>query len=333
MKYIAGIDPGLVSGIAIIDVNSKNYKLYSEKNFSFSSICSFLIENGDPIIIATDVASIPNSVKKIASSFGARLYKPAEDISVLRKKNLTKNTGYKNLHERDALAAALTAKKEFVSLFEKIDYSLEKRKLSHMRYEIKELLVKGEAGNIEHAIRMLSVSPKKDTKIITKIMETRKIAELRKKIDMLLKSRHILRSKIEKMKMLERSNAPHIKPEIFYDSITRENENLRKEIKSMEELVQNFEKYELIALPGDIVEDRIVFADKSTDIKLLESKNPKAIISNEKIDSFIPVINAGKVKRAGKFLFIAKEEIGKFDTGNNFLKWLQKYREERHAKA
>ena len=146
MKYIAGIDPGLVTGVAIVDIDSDYSETFSRKYFPFSDLCDFLISKGEPIIIAADVAVAPDAVRKIAANFGASLYSPAYDILVDEKKEITEGAHCENAHERDALAAALAAKREFFRMFRKIDGALERKNLLEIKSEVKELLVKKEAG-------------------------------------------------------------------------------------------------------------------------------------------------------------------------------------------
>ena len=120
MKLIAGMDPGLITAVALMDVNSDFYKVYSKKDFSFSDVCDFLVKEGSPIVVCTDVKNPPSVVKKIASAFNARLITPKKNLSISEKKVLTEDKIYDNTHERDALAAALETKNSLSKLFEKI---------------------------------------------------------------------------------------------------------------------------------------------------------------------------------------------------------------------
>jgi len=156
MKLIVGIDPGTTTGIAILDMKTgSNFcKTFSSKGTSFSKLCDYISENGDPVIIACDVKKPPALVKKTASAFNAVLSRPRRTIRIAEKRKLV-TIATENKHERDALAAALLAKKKFSVLFRKVDSSLKRRNLLRINEDVKELLIKRRAGNINQAIRLL----------------------------------------------------------------------------------------------------------------------------------------------------------------------------------
>jgi predicted RNase H-like nuclease (RuvC/YqgF family) len=158
MKTVVGIDPGVTTGIAIFDMNSFSdfYQSFSIRGASFSRLCDYISENGEPVIIACDVKKPPSLVRKTASAFNAVLSKPGKTITVAEKNRLVKRYVFKNKHERDAIAAALLAKKRFSVLFRKVDSMLKVRNLVYLSDDIKNLLVKKRAGNINHAIKALA---------------------------------------------------------------------------------------------------------------------------------------------------------------------------------
>ncbi len=338
MKFIAGIDPGLATGIAVVDVNSDYCEAFSRKNFSFSDVCSFLISKGEPIIIAADVADAPGTVKRIASNFGARLRCPKADISIDEKKSLTMDVHCSNAHERDAMAAALAAKKEFSALFRKIDAALESRNLPEIRYEVKELLVKGEAGNIEQAIKLLTeTGKKKDARVITRIMGAKKIYELTREIENLRKAKQLLEEKAERLSKPEKMPVASDRSykEMLSERLAEENEKLRKEIRELENLAESGEYEVLVSDLSSGIEGKIVILEGNTGMKALEARNPRAIVSTKKFDTPIPVIDMSKldVRKIGKFTVARKKDIenalAEKPDGESFLKWLEKYREER----
>lgn len=336
MKYIAGIDPGLVTGVAIVDVDSDYSETFSRKYFSFNDVCDFLISKGEPIIIATDVAAAPDAVKKIAANFGARLYIPRCDIRVDEKKEIAKGAG-DNAHERDALAAALSAKKEFFRMFRKIDSALERKNLPEIKSEVKELLVKGEAGNTEQAVKMLTQKDeKKGTRVITRIMETKKIAGLKQEVERLSKAKHLLEEKVERLsagiRNMQKPAASGSYKEMLSDRLAEENESLRKKIRELEHLIESGECEVLISGLSSGVEGKIILLEGDTDVKALEAMNPRAIVSSKRFDTSIPVIDAGKLpmQKIGRFTVARKKDIESILADrNNFLEWLEMYREER----
>ena len=155
MNLIVGIDPGTTTGIAILDIKSDSHfcKTFSKRGISFSELCNYISENGTPVIIACDVRKPPNLVKKMAAVFDALLSKPRRTIRIAEKRRLV-NMKIKNKHEMDALAAALLAKKKFSILFRKVE-SIMKRRNLQCSDDVKELLIKRKAGNINQAIELL----------------------------------------------------------------------------------------------------------------------------------------------------------------------------------
>lgn len=101
---ILGIDPGTTTAVAILNINAKKIKLFSVKNPNPSQIIMEIIKNGEPIIMGTDKAATPLTVKKYANKLGAVIIKPAKDLEKIQKR--TEDGDVKNDHEQDALAAA-----------------------------------------------------------------------------------------------------------------------------------------------------------------------------------------------------------------------------------
>ncbi|WP_338599831.1 DUF460 domain-containing protein [Sulfolobus tengchongensis] len=114
-RLIVGIDPGIEVGISVIDIYGKPVLLTSKRSIDRDDIISLISKEGKAIIVATDVNPLPDTVKKIASKFNARLFIPEKSLSVEEKQRLIEDYSklYKlkidNPHIRDSLAAALKA--------------------------------------------------------------------------------------------------------------------------------------------------------------------------------------------------------------------------------
>ena len=156
MKLIVGIDPGVTTGIAILDTKLNVLLVESKKHFSKDEIIKRILEFGDPIIISCDVKKPPTLVKKIASAFNAKLIAPKEDLKIKKKFRLIKEFGFNgkiaNRHERDSLAAAIFALNEVRALFDRIDYLVDK----DIAEEVKDIILRGKGGNIKQVARVLS---------------------------------------------------------------------------------------------------------------------------------------------------------------------------------
>ena len=103
---IIGVDPGSTSAVSAIDFEGENIFTVSRKNFPPREIISEIIDNGRPVVVASDKAKFPSTVDKIARSLGAYRYTIEKDMSSERKQELGQGD---NSHEIDASAAARNA--------------------------------------------------------------------------------------------------------------------------------------------------------------------------------------------------------------------------------
>jgi predicted RNase H-like nuclease (RuvC/YqgF family) len=107
MHIIVGIDTGKTVAIAILDLNG-NFIFSDNKQSGGIKWLIKKIENiGTPSIIASDKK--PNDIiKKVASAFNCKIFY-IKTIKIKTKRKLTKSYNIINVHERDALSAALKA--------------------------------------------------------------------------------------------------------------------------------------------------------------------------------------------------------------------------------
>jgi Uncharacterized conserved protein len=111
-KLIVGIDPGIVTGLAILDMNGNVLTLHSGKNLSRRHVLRIVYQYGTPILVAVDTAKPSDYAKKLAAMIGAVLYYPDKDLSISEKSEIAVKVSreqgivVKDPHMRDALAAA-----------------------------------------------------------------------------------------------------------------------------------------------------------------------------------------------------------------------------------
>jgi uncharacterized protein len=118
-KYlIVGIDPGTTTAIAALDLDGNLLHLSSSRQSSMSDIIEQLYRTGKPLVIASDVHPMPFSVEKIRRAFNAIGYSPRQDRSVEDKMEFTSAYQYGNVHERDALSAAVDAYRQYKNKFQ-----------------------------------------------------------------------------------------------------------------------------------------------------------------------------------------------------------------------
>jgi len=144
---IVGLDPGTTTGIAALNLSGELVDLISSRSMSSSDVIEWIAARGRPLVVATDVFPTPGGVEKVKRAFNAVLFSPGGDIPAEEKIALGKEFGYKNDHERDALAAAISAFKKYRNKFLLV---VKKVPVEIDPDEVKALVVRG--YSIENAI-------------------------------------------------------------------------------------------------------------------------------------------------------------------------------------
>jgi len=117
---IVGIDPGTTTAVAVLDLDGNVLDVLSTRTADTAAIIEWIIERGRPILVAADVTPMPETVEKIRRSFDAAGWTPTSDLPVDGKQHRTREEGYENDHERDAMAAALYAFDDHEDQFRRI---------------------------------------------------------------------------------------------------------------------------------------------------------------------------------------------------------------------
>lgn len=122
MEYIiVGVDPGTTTGIAILDLNGRLLGLHSSKDMGVSETIDYIIQFGRASLIASDVNPLPHFVEKVSSKLGCQVYRPEHPLTVSEKLELTRAYQVENSHQRDALAASISAYNNYQNKFRKIE--------------------------------------------------------------------------------------------------------------------------------------------------------------------------------------------------------------------
>jgi predicted RNase H-like nuclease (RuvC/YqgF family) len=119
-RVIVGIDPGTTTAVAIVGLEGEVFDVTSTRTADTAEVIEWIIERGRPIIVAADVTPMPETVEKIRRSFDAAGWVPDRDLPVDVKKHRTREEGYDNDHERDAIAAAFGAFDAHADQFDRI---------------------------------------------------------------------------------------------------------------------------------------------------------------------------------------------------------------------
>jgi hypothetical protein len=106
---VVGIDPGTTTAVAVVGLDGEVLDVHSTRTADTAAVIEWIIERGRPIVVAADVTPMPETVEKIRRSFTAAGWTPTSDLPVDEKQHRTREEGYDDDHQRDAMAAALSA--------------------------------------------------------------------------------------------------------------------------------------------------------------------------------------------------------------------------------
>ncbi|MGC8606917.1 MAG: DUF460 domain-containing protein [Vulcanisaeta sp.] len=249
-KLIVGIDPGIVTGVAVLDLNGNVLALHSGKNLSRRHVLKIVYQYGIPILIAVDTAKPSDYAKKLAAMVGAVLYNPDRDLSIAEKSEIAikisreQGVTVKDPHMRDALAAAY---KSFIQLKPKLDRVEEEVKRAYVRAidDAKALVIKG--MSIKQAIDEVSgrieVQPQQEVKLVSPEKCECECDKLRDEYENVIKA---LNAEIERLNKLYNETRERVEELINnYDIEVRKDQVVRSLYARIDMLEGDIEKYKL----------------------------------------------------------------------------------------
>jgi predicted RNase H-like nuclease (RuvC/YqgF family) len=77
---------------------------------------------GTPVIVAGDKPEPSAIIKKINTVFNAKLFSPERDFKIEEKRIAARQIGIKDVHERDAYVAAISAYNSYANKFKQIEH-------------------------------------------------------------------------------------------------------------------------------------------------------------------------------------------------------------------
>lgn len=346
MYLIAGIDPGTTVGIGILNFKGEVINFFSSKNMCVDNVIKYLNEFGKTAIVASDVDHISNFVYKVASAYDAKIFIPERNLSVNEKNFLTRNVKYHDVHQRDALSAAIYAYKNYKNIFNKIE---------NLGYgdEVKFYVVKG--YSISEAIAKIEPEAKvletiEEEKPAEKV-DIKEFMDLKEQVRILEKSRQILKKQIiEKDKEIEelreiiknmereRKLIPYQKNEEIIKTLEISHDALKKDLLLMQEKLNKFfEIYKKIGnkeiFPVGIypeIFDGLTYIEKAEKIDKNLLLNVEIAFTEKSLD--LPCI-IGDVKLLknidNKIFYIEKEDIEKIRRLKNIENIIDEYKKSR----
>lgn len=322
---IVGVDPGISTGLAILDIDGVPLEVISGRGLDRVDMVNHILSHGIPVVIATDVNPAPDTVKKLASMFNAILYTPPQSLSSEEKRQLVEEYISKynwlkieDSHQRDALAAAIRAYHNVESKLRQVGSYLSKIGLEVSIDNIKAAVIKGKsiAEAVEEEIAKLYEEEAEEVEEKPKALEKQEKLEqrvveerLREELRDLKQEREHLR---ERIRQLER-RIRELEFELKYVKATRNPEEevartiemLRNEVRRLSEYAKSLEE-ELMKLRNNMSEYKKYFTlmlrGEALPARRLHMLTLDALAKSEKI--------LGKL-RAGEIIYV--ENPGYFE--------------------
>ena len=279
---IVGIDPGITTAYAILDLNGQLLNLKSSKLLTLHKVIEEIVEVGKVVVVGTDVKYSPHYIEKFATKLNAKLIHPKEDIPVGFKTRITKEFKVRDAHQRDALTAALLAWKEVEPLVKKVGETLKQEGKEHLFDEVLMLTLKG--MNIVDAIKNLEIK------------QPEKLGKKRKKI------------KIKKSFRIREEN----------ENLKKRNETLQAEMEYLKRKIEELEKNiqmqidQKIKKSLEIKDQKIIALHRDAEQYKFERQNSK-----KEIDELKKLMFAARTKViAKKFRNLTQEIIPSVEKGD-----------------
>ncbi len=116
---MAGVDAGIYTGYAILDLRGELIASGCMKEASDEKIVKVITDIGTPVLIGADTNPPSHFVKKIAARLNIKVCIPAESMSKAKKREI----GYSidDPHIRDAYAAAVKAFRRYQNRLRQIE--------------------------------------------------------------------------------------------------------------------------------------------------------------------------------------------------------------------
>ena len=289
---IVGVDPGISTGLAAIDINGNFVAALSRRGLDRGDVIGWIQQHGTPVLVATDVKPAPDFVKKLASSLGVPLYEPPVSLSVEEKRELVESYAkrYPRLsrildsHIRDALAAALRAYNTYKSKLLQVESYASRigieLDIDHVKAEVLKGVTIAEA--IENAINRVISGIEPQSFLIKRVRKNNNQAQedkhqsdisdrLHREIELLRAQNKLLEQKLreltERLELLEKDYRITLLE--YRDQVERDREinklanmvsllrseleKLREENKQLKETIASLEKIILEVASGQLV--------------------------------------------------------------------------------
>ncbi|MBI4182262.1 MAG: DUF460 domain-containing protein [Candidatus Aenigmarchaeota archaeon] len=115
---IVGMDPGTTAAVAVFDLEGTLLVTVSGRGLPAAAMRKLILDQGNPVIIASDIRPLPRSIEKLAAALAARAVSPERPLDWKDKRRLAgelsalnrlQGRAWRNALERDAQVAGFRA--------------------------------------------------------------------------------------------------------------------------------------------------------------------------------------------------------------------------------
>ncbi len=245
---IVGLDPGLNTGLAILDINGNPLYIGTKRQADRTDIINIIKNYGNPIIIATDVTPVPEGVRRIASLFNASLFTPDNIMSIAEKQEISLYIKEKygidvpDNHSRDALAAAYNAYRHLSAKLSQVDKYISETGLELSSEKIKQDVIMGKtiAQAIEEEIK--KILDESETRRSTQVQQQQdddeiKLQKALEEINLVKKERQRLYYQVKKLEEELVETRKELEKAYRLRKYVDENESLLRTIENLKSTV------------------------------------------------------------------------------------------------
>jgi predicted RNase H-like nuclease (RuvC/YqgF family) len=116
---IVGIDPGIKTGYAILDLKGALVVGGCVKEASDEKMIEIISDVGVPVLVASDTHPPSHFIQKMAARLNVRVFSPRESLKKIEKREMGKEIA--DVHMRDAYAASIKAYRKYQNRLRQID--------------------------------------------------------------------------------------------------------------------------------------------------------------------------------------------------------------------
>lgn len=141
-RLIIGLDPGTTAAYAILGISGEVIAVKSSRQLNLDRVIRETTAKGRPLIVGTDRRKVPGMVSRYAAKTGALKVTPGCDVSESEKSALVRDFKAENEHQKDALAAAMIAYKQYEPLIGRVRRHLAKKRKAGMDEEVLQIVLR-----------------------------------------------------------------------------------------------------------------------------------------------------------------------------------------------